>query len=93
MHGWLAQPGERFVHTEEVIGSSPIPPTYLASARQSYLDEQSSERHLGGFFFAHWFIEMQVICSTSLSWERDRKIRRCLNFLKWNMLPASFDKR
>src|SRR5579859_242097 len=25
--GWLAQPAERVVHTDEVTGSSPVPPT------------------------------------------------------------------
>ncbi|GEM_PF-4994418 len=26
-HGWLAQLAERVVHTDEVTGSSPVPPT------------------------------------------------------------------
>jgi hypothetical protein len=36
-YGWLAQLGERFVHTEEVVGSSPIPPTisFLSETRRT----------------------------------------------------------
>ncbi len=29
--GWLAQPAERVVHTDEVTGSSPVPPTKPAT--------------------------------------------------------------
>ena len=36
--GWLAQPAERVVHTDEVTGSSPVPPTPLA---RQLLDTQS----------------------------------------------------
>src|SRR5262252_114464 len=36
--GWLAQPAERVVHTDEVTGSSPVPPTPFAC---QLLDTQS----------------------------------------------------
>jgi hypothetical protein len=46
--GWLAQPAERVVHTDEVTGSSPVPPTI---SKQSKLSRYRSGRQLTACFF------------------------------------------
>ena len=47
-NGWLAQLAERVVHTDEVTGSSPVPPT--TSSDQSYIAVANAGRQLPASF-------------------------------------------